>query len=134
LKPVFIGRKIMNFDNCKDCGLPLKQTKHLRTNRKACGMCLGEYASVNKGVRKIFKEMQAKPTIISEDEKWFDDDPRALREEEYGRVSKNSSVVSSWGMSALSEIMTETDTNKYRLTHGSATNGTRYTYKKRKAE
>jgi hypothetical protein len=124
----------MNFDNCKDCGLPLKETKHLRTNRKACGMCLGEYSSVNKGVRKIFKEMQAKPTIISEDEKWFEDDPRAEKDDQYGRVSKNSSVVSSWGMSALSEIMTETDTNKYRLTHGSATNGTRYTYKKRKAE
>ena len=104
----------MNFDNCKDCGLPLKETKYLRTNRKACGMCLGEYASVNKDVRKIFKEMQAKPTIISEDEKWFDDDPRAEKENDYGRVSKTSSVISSWGMSALSEIMTISDTNKYR--------------------
>ena len=120
----------MNFDNCKDCGLPLKETKHLRTNRKACGMCLGEYASVNKGVRKIFKEMQAKPTIISEDEKWFDDDPRAEKDDQYGRVSKNSSVVSSWGMSPLSEIMTESDTNKYRYKHGSAKEGFRYTYKK----
>jgi hypothetical protein len=65
------GCKMITYDNCKDCGLPLKQTKHLRTNRKACGMCLGEYASVNKGVRQIFKEMQARTTIISEDEKWF---------------------------------------------------------------
>jgi hypothetical protein len=100
--------------------LPLKQTKHLRTNRKACGMCLGEYASVNKHVRQIFKEMQARPTIISEDEKWFDDDPRAEKENQYGRVSKNSSNISSWGLSPLSEIMTESDTNKYRLTHGSS--------------
>ena len=110
----------MNFDNCKDCGLPLKETKNLRTNKKSCGMCLGEYASVNKGVRQIFKEMQARTTIISEDEKWFDDDPRAEKDDQYGRVSKNSSVVSSWGMSPLSEIMTESDTNKYRPTHSSS--------------
>ena len=118
------------YDNCKKCGLPLKKVKYLRTNRKACGMCLGEYASVNKGVRQIFKEMQAKPTIISEDEKWFDDDPRAEKDDQYGRVSKNSSVVSSWGMSQLSEIMTESDINKYRYKHGSAKDGFRYTYKK----
>jgi hypothetical protein len=55
--------------------------------------------------------------------KRFDDSPVALREEEYGRVSKNYSVVSSWGMSPLAEIMTETDTNKYRLTHGSEKQG-----------
>ena len=118
------------YDNCKECGLPLKKIKHLRTNQKACGMCLGEYASVNKHVRQIFKEMQDKPTIISEDEKWFDDDPRAEKDDQYGRVSKNSSVISSWGMSQLSEIMTESDTNKYRYKHGSAKDGFRYTYKK----
>jgi hypothetical protein len=96
--------------------------------------CRGEYMSVNKGVRQIFKEMRDNPTEPSEDEKRFDDSPVALREEEYGRVSKNYSVVSSWGMSPLAEIMSESDTNKYRLTHGSATNGTRFTHKKRKAE
>jgi tRNA A37 threonylcarbamoyladenosine dehydratase len=121
-------------DTCKECGKQLKKTKHERLSQKVCNDCRGEYMSVNKGVRQIFKEMRDNPTEPSEDEKRFDDSPVALREEEYGRVSKNSSVVSSWGMSALSEIMTETDTNKYRLTHGSATNGTRYTYKKRKAE
>jgi hypothetical protein len=42
------------------------------------------------------------------------------KENQYGRVSKNSSNISSWGMSPLSEIMTESDTNKYRLTHGSS--------------
>jgi hypothetical protein len=114
------GFKMITYDNCKECGLPLKEVKINRKSSKACGMCLGEYASVNKGVRQIFKEMQARTTIISEDEKWFDDDPRAEKEDQYGRVSKNSSTISSWGLSPLSEIMTESDTNKYRLTHGSS--------------
>ena len=123
-----------SIDTCKECGKQLKKIKHERLSQKVCNDCKGEYRSVNKYAREIFKEMQENPTEPAEDEIWFEDSPVALREEEYGRVSKNSSVVSSWGMSALSEIMTETDTNKYRLTHGSATNGTRYTYKKRKAE
>ena len=67
---------------------------------------------------------------MGEDEMRFEDDPRAEKDDQYGRVSKNSSVVSSWGMSPLSEIMTESDTNKYRYKHGSAKDGTRYTYKK----
>jgi hypothetical protein len=65
------GCKMITYDNCKECGLPLKEVKINRKSSKACGMCLGEYASVNKGVRQIFKEMQARTTIISEDEKWF---------------------------------------------------------------
>jgi hypothetical protein len=51
---------------------------------------------------------------------FFEDDPRAEKDDQYGRVSKNSSVISSWGLSPLSEIMTESDTNKYRLNHGSS--------------
>ena len=104
----------MNYDNCKECGLPLKEVKINRKSSKACGWCLGEYASVNKHVRKIFKEMQAKPTTQDENEMFFEDDPRAEKENDYGRVSKTSSVISSWGMSALSEIMTISDTNRYR--------------------
>jgi len=111
---------INNFDNCKDCGFPLKETKISRSSQKACGMCLGEYASVNKGVRQIFKEMQARKTIISEDEKLFEDDPRAEKDDQYGKVYKNSSTISSWGLSPLSEIMTESDTNKYRATNSSS--------------
>ena len=84
-------------DTCKECGKQLKKTKHERISQKVCSDCRGEYMSVNKHARQIFKEMRDNPTEPSEDEKWFDDDPRALREEEYGRVVKNSSVVSSWG-------------------------------------
>ena len=100
----------MNYDNCKECGLPLKQTKINRSSPKACGMCLGEYASVNKGVRAIFKEMQAKRKTISEDEMFFDDDPRAKKfnDNEVGRVIKQATV-SSFGVSPLSEIMTKTN-------------------------
>jgi hypothetical protein len=114
------GCKMITYDNCKECGLPLKEVKINRKSKKACGMCLGEYASVNKHVRQIFKEMQARPTISDENEMFFEDDPRAEKDDQYGRVSKNSSVISSWGMSPLSEIMTESDTNKYRPIHGSS--------------
>ena len=137
-------------DTCKECGKQLKKTKHERLSQKVCSDCRGEYMSVNKHARQIFKEMRDNPTEPSEDEKWFDDDPRALREEEYGRVSKNSSVVSSWGeidygrvviqstsntsygVSPLADMMSASDTNKYRHKHGSATEGTRFTYKKRR--
>ena len=126
-----------SIDTCKECGKQLKKIKHERLSQKVCNDCRGEYMSVNKHARQIFKEMQENPTEPSEDEMCFEDSPVALREEEYGRVSKNYSVISSWGMSPLAEIMSESDTNKYRPTHGSEKQGYhqnsyRYTYKKRK--
>ena len=128
-----------SIDHCTDCGTRLKNTKHERQKEAQCTMCGSNHISQNMRVSELTRELQVRNSNMTFEEleiseNAFEDSPVALREEEYGRVSKNSSVVSSWGMSALSEIMTETDTNKYRLTHGSATNGTRYTYKKRKAE
>ena len=119
-------------NNCGDCGMPMKEVTYIRPVAKLCDDCKTHNSYAHAQIKKIFRNFKKNPTKPAPDEMWFDDSPVALREEEYGRVSKNSSVVSSWGMSALSEIMTETDTNKYRLTHGSATNGTRYTYKKKK--
>jgi ribosome-binding protein aMBF1 (putative translation factor) len=120
-----------SIDTCKECGKQLKKIKHERLSQKVCNDCKGEYRSVNKYAREIFKEMQENPTEPAEDEIWFEDSPVALREEEYGRVVKNATSSTSYGMSPLAEIMSASDTNKYRPTHGSATNGTRYTYKKR---
>ena len=92
-------------------------------------MCRGDRTSENTKVREIFKEMQANPTEPAEDEMWFEDSPVALREEEYGRVIKSATVIS-YGISPLADIMSASDTNKYRHKHGSATDGTRFKYKK----
>ena len=108
---------MQNFNNCKDCGEKLKAVHHLRTSPKLCSKCRTWSGGGNKQtneLRELYKELVKNPTQVSEDEMFFDDDPRAEKENDYGRVSKTSSVISSWGMSALSEIMTISDTNKYR--------------------
>ena len=113
----------MNFDNCKDCGKKLKAVHHLRTSPKLCSKCRTWGGGGNKQsneLKELYKELANNPIEVSKDEMCFEDDPRAEKEDQYGRVSKNSSVISSWGMSPLSEIMTESDTNKYRPTHGSS--------------
>jgi|TARA_R110000824_G_scaffold223747_1_gene411456 hypothetical protein len=107
----------MNFNNCKDCGEKLKAVHHLRTSPKLCSKCRTWSGGGNKQtneLRELYKELVKNPTQVSEDEMFFDDDPRAEKENDYGRVSKASSVISSWGTSALSEMMTMSDTNKHR--------------------
>jgi hypothetical protein len=111
----------MNYDNCKECGLPLKEVKINRSSSKACGWCLGEYASVNKHVRKIFKEMQAKPTTPDENEMLFEDDPRAEKENDYGRVVKQATVAS-FGVSPLAEIMTKSNHHFFKREPRKGTN------------
>jgi len=109
-----INRDNGDLDKCIECGDQLKNVRHIRTKRKLCPMCRGDRTSENTKVREIFKEMQARKTIISEDEMWFEDDPRAEKDDQYGKVYKNSSTISSWGLSPLSDIMSVSDTNKYR--------------------
>lgn len=119
-----------SMDLCKECGTQLKRTKYIRVTQKICSDCRGERMSVNKGAREIFKEMQANPTEPSEDEIWFEDSPVALSEIDYGRVTKNSTSNTSYGVSPLADMMSAPDTNKYRHKHGSATQGTRFAHKK----
>ena len=120
-----------SIDTCKECGKQLKKIKHERLSQKVCNDCKGEYRSVNKYAREIFKEMQENPTEPAEDEMWFEDSPKALSEIDYGRVIKQSATIS-YGISPLSEIMT--DTNHHFYKRGSAREGVRYTYKKEKKE
>ena len=87
-------------DYCKDCGIKLKNTKHLRTRSMSCPDCVQK---LNPCVRDIFKEMQRKPTTPAPDELWFEDDPKAVEEVEYGRVSRKSNV--SAVETTLSEII-----------------------------
>ena len=101
-------------------------------------MCGSNYISQNMGVSELTRGLEIRnskmtPEELEMSEDAFEDSPVALREEEYGRVVKNATSSTSYGVSPLAEIMSASDTNKYRPTHGSATNGTRYTYKKEKA-
>ena len=100
-------------------------------------MCGSNHISQNMRVSELTRELQVRNSNMTFEEleiseNAFEDSPVALREEEYGRVVKNATSSTSYGVSPLAEIMSASDTNKYRPTHGSATNGTRYTYKKRK--
>ena len=40
-------------------------------------------------VRKIYKELQSQKREIDPAEQFFDDDPRAVNEIEYGKIKKN---------------------------------------------
>tara|TARA_R110000822_G_scaffold1307_2_gene5955 strand:+ start:298 stop:513 length:216 start_codon:yes stop_codon:yes gene_type:complete len=66
---------------------------------------------------------------MGEDEMRFEDDPRAHEEQDHQRYFPKVQEVT-FGNSGLADMMTPSDTNRYRHKYGSATQGTRYTYKK----
>ena len=120
----------MNYDNCKDCGKKLKAVHHLRTSFKLCSKCRTWGGGGNKQTNKLselYKELTKNPTEPAEDEMFFEDDPRAEKENDYGRVVKKATVIS-YGVSPLSDIMTKNNHHFYK--RGSAKDGVRYTYKK----
>jgi len=126
-----------NIDYCIDCDTRLKNTKHERHKEARCTMCGSNHISQNMGVSELTRGLEIRnskmtPKELGMDET-FEDDPVASREDamEVGRVITQSSVNHSWGVSALAEIMAPS--SPYAPKHGSATNGTRYSYKKEKA-
>jgi len=127
-----------NIDHCIDCGTRLKNTKHERHKEARCTMCGSNHISQNMGVSEVTRGLEIRnskmtPEQLEISEDAFEDDPVASRENamEVGRVITQSSVNHSWGVSALAEIMAPS--SPYAPKHGSATNGTRYSYKKEKA-
>ena len=127
-----------NIDYCIDCDTRLKNTKHERQKEARCTMCGSNHISQNMRVSELTRELQVRNGNMTFEEleiseNAFEDSPVALREEEYGRVVKNATSSTSYGVSPLAEIMSASDTNQHRNKHGSATNGTRYSYKKEKA-
>ena len=84
--------KKYGMNSCRECGGKLRRTKYIRVTPTYCPDCTQK---LNPSVRDIYKEMQAKPTTPAPDEMWFEDDPRALKEIEYGRVIKRATTVSS---------------------------------------
>ena len=59
--------------------------------KKTNGICKmsSEHANNYNAVRKIYKELQSKKREIDPDEQFFEDDPKAVDELEYGKTQKN---------------------------------------------
>jgi hypothetical protein len=94
------GKRI-GLNVCKVCGIDLPPTKERRTHRKMCWDCRGDHQSHNQALREIFKELQKRKPVVEEGV--FEDDPRAVKELEYGRVIKRSNVTAR--ETTLSEII-----------------------------
>ena len=88
--------------------------------------------SARQEISRICKELQ-KANKKKEDDTWFEDDPKAVKEIDYGRVVREPTVKPfTGGYSPLSDIMDKGGNNHLRYTakHGSARDGVRYRYKK----
>ena len=45
-------------------------------------------------LRQLFKDMQKRKKKYDDSQDWFEDDPRALKEVEYGRVIRKPTLIS----------------------------------------
>ena len=88
-------------DHCKDCGIRLKNTKHIRTRPMSCPDCVQK---LNPCVREICKELKKKNANLPDDDDWSAlDCPKAVKEVEYGRVVRKSNFTAH--ETTLSEII-----------------------------
>jgi Zn-finger nucleic acid-binding protein len=116
---------------CAECKIEMKEVFYVRTMPKLCKDCKGEAWAANSEVKKLYKDAIANPTEPAEDEMFFEDDPRAEKENDYGKVIKQATVIS-YGVSPLADIMTKT--SYYNPVRGSAKDGFRYSYRKGKVK
>ena len=85
-------------------------------------------------ISKVFKDLK-KANKKKEDDTWFEDDPKAVKEIEYGRVYHEPTIQPfTGGYNPLADIMDKGGDQyvRYVAKHGSARDGVRYTYKKGK--
>jgi hypothetical protein len=117
---------------CYKCGEKLKRVSSQRTSAKLCGSCRGDGKSENSQIKQIYKELKSKRIETSEDEMFFEDDPSAIKEKDYGRYISKPSQQMVYTTSALVDLMSPSNHHQYK--RGSATNGTRYKYRKGQVE
>jgi len=115
---------------CYVCGKKLRTVSVLRTSDKACSLCRGQGKSEKAGIAKDHKDLKAKNIAASEDEMSFEDDPRALKEQDDQRYISKPTEQISYGTSALVDLMSPS--TYYSKLYGSAREGTRYSYRKGK--
>jgi len=114
---------------CFLCGKKLRRVSELRISDKACSSCRGQGKSEKAGITRDHKELKAKKIEPSEDELLFEDSEEAINEVQYGKVIKQVTQIS-YGTSALVDLMSPS--TYYSKLYGSATDGTRYSYRKGK--
>ena len=95
---------------------------------------MDKFSRVRSSIRDIQRNMMLKnqrktPKELGMHER-FEDDPRALKEIEYGRVVRRPTEVAN-GASPMSELISPN--SAYAHKHGSATQGFRFKYKKDKS-
>jgi ribosomal protein L37AE/L43A len=118
---------------CYRCGEKLKKVSVQRTSAKLCGSCRGDGKSDNSLIKQLQKELKSQKIEPSEDEMSFEDDPKALKEQDHVRYISKPTEHISHSTSALVEMMSPS-TSHHHYKRGSATKGTRYTYRKGKVE
>jgi len=85
-------------------------------------------------LKKIHRELRDANRKVKDDT-WFEDDPRAVKEKDYERVyHKPTFEAFTGGCSELSNMIISGSNYIRYAKHGSAKDGVRYTYKKRKKE
>jgi len=116
-----IAKDNKNFENCSQCGEPLKKAKQRRDSPKTCFMCRGDRASGSTELRQLFRELSSKKTVDVDD--WGSQEITKDDADRYGRVFKKPTQVS-FGVSPISEVMEK----NYKYVHkkGSAREGFRY--------
>ena len=115
---------------CYICGKKLRTVSVLRTSDKACSSCRGQGKSEKANIARDHKELKARKIEPSEDEMSFEDDPRASKEQDDQRYISQPREQISYGTSALVDLMSPS--SYYSKLYGSATDGTRYSYRKGK--
>ena len=115
---------------CYVCGKKLRTVSVLRTSDKACSSCRGQGKSEKANIARDHKELKARKIEPSEDEMSFEDDPRALKEQDDQRYISQPREQISYGTSALVDLMSPS--TYYSKLYGSAKDGTRYSYRKGK--
>ena len=82
---------LKNVDCCKECGEQLKKVKHARQKQNLCPDCRGLRTSGSQAIRDVTENLKKRNANIIDDDDWStQDDPRALKEKEYGRVIRVS--------------------------------------------
>ena len=89
------------YNYCSHCGVRLGRVQHKRRRPSICYACRGIKRS-NPELRELFNELQAKnskktPQELGEDER-FEDDPRALKEVDNGRVVRKPTQIYKGGI------------------------------------
>jgi len=95
-----MARPITRFahNQCVECGADIGKVIYIRPFAKMCTDCKTNAWSGNAEVKKVLHQLRLRnskmtPEELGEDEK-FEDDPRAEKEIQYGRVTKRETTLS----------------------------------------